>query len=105
MREDFCLRACLFEKNHSLGSYILLILNWFLALRNMLAIKQFSQRAINLTTFQGGFIHSIIMFTLSFFIVMMTILSVCAISTNGAIEGGGENDTYCFLENIPNYLV
>ena len=74
----------------------------------MLAIKQFSQRAgisTNLTTFQGGFIHSIIMFTLSFFIVMMTILSVCAISTNGAIEGGGENDTYCFKENIPNYLV
>ncbi|XP_063694818.1 solute carrier family 12 member 9-like isoform X2 [Bolinopsis microptera] len=37
----------------------------------------------------GGVIDTLIMFTLSFFIVMMTILSVCAISTNGAIEGGG----------------
>ncbi|KAL5255701.1 hypothetical protein ACHWQZ_G011058 [Mnemiopsis leidyi] len=37
----------------------------------------------------GGVIDTLVMFSLSFFIVMMTILSVCAISTNGAVEGGG----------------
>eukprot|EP00116_Pleurobrachia_bachei_P003404 sb/3463666/ len=37
----------------------------------------------------AGFIETLIMFSLAFFIVMMTILSVSAISTNGAIEGGG----------------
>ena len=34
-------------------------------------------------------IGALFMFIIAFFIVMMTILSVSAISTNGAIEGGG----------------
>ena len=38
---------------------------------------------------QAGVIEALFMFTIAFFIVMVTILSVSAISTNGAIEGGG----------------
>ncbi|XP_077987296.1 solute carrier family 12 member 9-like [Glandiceps talaboti] len=37
----------------------------------------------------AGFIGSVGMYLLAYFIVGMTVLSICAISTNGAIEGGG----------------
>uniref|UniRef100_A0A8C7ZSK9 Solute carrier family 12 member 9 n=1 Tax=Oryzias sinensis TaxID=183150 RepID=A0A8C7ZSK9_9TELE len=38
---------------------------------------------------QAGLYHSIAMFMVAYFIITMTVLSVCAISTNGALHAGG----------------
>ncbi|XP_024130183.1 solute carrier family 12 member 9 [Oryzias melastigma] len=38
---------------------------------------------------QAGLYHSISMFMVAYFIITMTVLSVCAISTNGALHAGG----------------
>ncbi|KAJ7990622.1 hypothetical protein DPEC_G00302300 [Dallia pectoralis] len=38
---------------------------------------------------QCGLIQAIIMFLVAYFIISMTVLSVCAISTNGALDAGG----------------
>ena len=46
---------------------------------------------------QAGLIQSLVQFTLAYFILYLTILSICAISTNGAVEGGG---AYCILCKI-----
>ena len=42
----------------------------------------------------AGLFHSLIMMGVAYVIVSMTILSICAISTNGAIQAGG---AYCIL--------
>lgn len=44
---------------------------------------------------QAGLYHSIAMFMVAYFIITMTVLSVCAISTNGALHAGG---AYCILD-------
>lgn len=38
---------------------------------------------------QAGLYHSIAMFLVAYFIITMTVLSICAISTNGALDAGG----------------
>ncbi|XP_030608205.1 solute carrier family 12 member 9-like isoform X2 [Archocentrus centrarchus] len=38
---------------------------------------------------QAGLYHSIAMLLVAYFIITMTVLSVCAISTNGALDAGG----------------
>ncbi|KAM9322875.1 solute carrier family 12 member 9-like [Pholidichthys leucotaenia] len=38
---------------------------------------------------QAGLYHAIAMFLVAYFIITMTVLSVCAISTNGALDAGG----------------
>ncbi|VDN23411.1 unnamed protein product, partial [Gongylonema pulchrum] len=38
---------------------------------------------------QLGFLHTVGQLVLAYTIVMLTVLSLCAISSNGAIEGGG----------------
>lgn len=42
----------------------------------------------------AGLYQGIAMFLVAYFIICMTVLSVCAISTNGALDAGG---AYCIL--------
>lgn len=45
---------------------------------------------------QAGLYQSIAMFLVAYFIITLTVLSICAISTNGALDAGG---AYCILYN------
>ncbi|XP_060710528.1 solute carrier family 12 member 9 isoform X5 [Hemiscyllium ocellatum] len=38
---------------------------------------------------QAGFLQSLLMLVVAYIIISLTVLSVCAISTNGAVKGGG----------------
>lgn len=46
---------------------------------------------------QAGLYQGIAMFLVAYFIICMTVLSVCAISTNGALDAGG---AYCILPTL-----
>lgn len=46
----------------------------------------------------AGLLHGLLMLFVAYFIISLTILSICAISTNGAVEGGG---AYCILNQFP----
>lgn len=43
----------------------------------------------------AGLFQGLLMLFVAYFIISLTILSICAISTNGAVQGGG---AYCILE-------
>lgn len=42
----------------------------------------------------AGLIETLFQFGIAYMIIVFTVMSVCAISTNGAVEGGG---AYCIL--------
>lgn len=48
----------------------------------------------------AGLYQALAMFAVAYFIIGMTVLSVCAIATNGALDAGG---AYCILRRVGKF--
>jgi len=52
-----------------------------------------------ISLFQAGLIYGSLMFVVAYLVVVITVLSISAIATNGVVKGGG---AYCIL--IPLFI-
>lgn len=48
----------------------------------------------------AGLYQALAMFAVAYFIIGMTVLSVCAIATNGALDAGGAYCILCCVQEI-----